>query len=298
MKEDKLIKDWLNHELSPEEKELMEKTIAFTENLDTPKGREKEDAWQTILSRVQTESKENEQIIVPQTQKRNFKWQWTAVAAAVLIIAYFGFFNQAKLITKRAAAGELLSVTLPDNSKITLNSGTEITYRERGFTNNREVSLNGEAFFEVTPGPPFRVANENSTVTVLGTSFNVYNRSNDLKVSVFEGKVEVALSEQSVLLTHGEESQFVKGKLTKHLFNEEETATWRDGSFYYEGEPLKRVIEELERQFNIQIIVNTDIKERFYSGYFSKANQTEALQLVFVPMGLSIHTNGSQITIE
>lgn len=298
MKEDKLIKAWLNNDLSPEEKELMEKTIAFTENMDTPKGREKEDAWQTLLSRIESEPKENEKILVPQTEKGNFKWQWAAVAAAVLIIAYFGFFNQAKLITQKAEAGELLSITLPDNSKITLNSGTEITYTERGFINDREITLNGEAFFEVTPGPPFRVVNENSTITVLGTSFNVYNRSNDLKVSVFEGKVEVALVDQSVLLTHGEETELVKGQLAKHLFDEEETATWRDGSFYYEGVPLKKVIMELERQFNIEITVKTDIDQRFYSGYFSKANQTEALQLVFVPMGLSVHTNGNQITIE
>lgn len=298
MKEDKVIKDWLANEPSAEELAQMEKIISFTERLDAPAKTSKEDAWSSLLTKIEAEPKGNERVLVAENRKRSNLLLWVASAAAIFLVAYFSFFNSDRLITERAPAGELLTITLPDNSKVTLNSKTILSYKERGFNKNRRVVLSGEAFFEVTPGNSFKVIDSNSQIAVLGTSFNVYSREDDLKVSVFTGKVEVTSDNESVLLTEGQETTLEKGNLLVEEFNPAQTATWRIGSFYFDAEPLSKVIEELERQFDIEIKVNADINERFYSGYFNKANLTEALQLVFIPMGISFQTEGNQVTIE
>ena len=297
MKEDKVINDWLSKELSAEELTQMERVISFTGILEAPHKTSKEEAWNSLLSRIESEPKENERILVAESKKKN-PWLWVASAAIIFLIAYFNFFENDSLISKTAPAGELLTITLPDNSKVTLNSKTTLSYKENGFEKNRWIALKGEAFFEITPGSTFKVVTENAVVSVLGTSFNLYNRGDALKVSVFGGKVEVASNAQSVVLTEGQETFLKKGDLYVEEFNPSQTATWRIGSFYFNTEPLSNVIEELERQFDIEIKVKADINERFYSGYFSKANLTEALQLVFVPMGISYQTEGNQVTIE
>lgn len=298
MKEDKIIKEWLENGLTSEEIAQMEKVISFTEKLDVPVNTSKEDAWSVLLSRIESEPTDNGRIITPETGPKKNIWLWAASAAAILLVTYFSFFNTNKLITETAAPGELLTVTLPDQSTVTLNSETTLSYKEKSFLKNRSVALSGEAFFEVTPGSTFKVMHSNSEVKVLGTSFNVYNRNGDLNVSVFTGKVEVSSAEQAVLLNKGEQAKLEKGKLLVSEFNPEQKATWRTGSFYFDAEPLSKVVKELERQFAIEIKINADISQRFYSGYFSKTNLTEALQLVFVPMGISFHSDGNQVTIE
>lgn len=298
MKEDKIIKDWLENELKTEEIAQMEKVISFTEKLHVPVKTSKEDAWSVLLSRIESEPTDNGRILTPEASPKKSIWLWVASTAAVILVTYFSFFNTNKLITETAIPGQLLTVTLPDKSTVTLNSETTLSYKEKSFLKNRSVALSGEAFFEVTPGSTFKIMHSNSEVKVLGTSFNVYNRNNELNVSVFSGKVEVSSGDQVVRLNKGEQAKLEKGKLLVGEFNPEQTATWRNGHFYFDAEPLSKVVEELERQFDIEINVNTDISERFYSGYFSKTNLTEALQLVFVPMGISFHSDGNQVTIE
>ena len=298
MKEDKIIQDWLKLELSPEEKLRMERVISFTEKLEVPVGKKKDQAWNDLMDKIQEESVDNSRIL--RVQKRSTKsWLWIASAAAIVLITVFGFLNRKPTqITVRALAGELRSVILPDNSIVTLNAESILTYKEERFIKERTVSLSGEAFFEVTPGTKFKVISNDSEVMVIGTSFNVNNRENNLKVSVFSGRVRVSHGLSNVLLERGKEAYLEKESLLTREFNLNQTASWLNGNFYFDTKPLKEVIDELERQFNIKIQVKSDISERFYSGYFSKNNLTEALQLVFVPMGLSIQSNGNQVTIE
>lgn len=296
MKEDKLIEDWLNEKASTVEKTQLEAFISSTEKLEVPSNTSKDEAWSRLMDKIELESSSNEKII--RAQKRNNSIYYWAAAAALVLISVFGFLFNRKTTTVTAHYGELASITLPDSSIVMLNSGSSLSFKEKSFNLNRRVKLSGEAFFKVVPGESFIVEGEKANVKVLGTSFNVHNRLDAFKVSVFTGKVEVASSKDTVLLTKGKEAILAKGMFSLEDFNMSQTATWRTGSFYFDSEPLKEVINELERQFDITIEVKADISQRFYSGYFNKANMEEALQLVFVPMGLSIETNGKKVTIK
>nr|WP_255552120.1 FecR domain-containing protein [Roseivirga sp. E12] len=190
--------------------------------------------------------------------------------------------------------------TLPDNSMVTINAQSSISLIEENWGKSRSLRLNGEAFFEVEPGSKFTVTTNLGEISVLGTSFNIFSRDDELIVSTFTGKVEVKDKDRLVILEKGDQLTY---RPTEELwridnFNLNETATWRTGAFYFDTTPLQKVIDELERQFDIKINVSIDLRDRFYSGYFSKTDLTEALQLVFVPMGLTIEVEGNQVNVQ
>ena len=299
MKKNDLIDDWLTQEVSPEDRLEMERIISLTENLEAPALTTKEAAWDGLMSRISEEADDNEHILNPTVKRRSWI-MWAASAAAVLVAGYFTFFNGPDLMTLSTDAGETLSEVLPDQSKVTVNAASSISFNKDTWDETRAISLKGEAFFEVTEGATFTVSSDNGQVTVLGTSFNVFDRNNQLHVQCFTGKVKVTAQGDEVIITKNQSATIdgKTGRLVVEEFNPQKTATWRIGEFYFDAVKLSEVIEELERQFGIEIQVSADISNRFYNGFFSNESLTEALQLVFVPMGFTTSVNGSVVTVE
>ena len=298
--EDELIQGWLETEVTSSEKEEMEKVIAFTEKLNVPSNQSKEQAWDQLLSKIDHEGTSKERILVPQTTSRRTWLGYAAsVAAVVLVGLYFLIPNQS--VTLSTQMGEQKAFTLPDNSVVTLNANSSITYNKKSWEDARELSLEGEAFFEVEPGSDFEVNTQKGSITVVGTSFNVSVRNETLAVACFEGKVAVTsktneqeLLEERMQATIDENSD----RLDIGSFDPNQTATWRIGEFYFNESNLGSVIEELERQFKIKVNVAVDIKYRTYSGYFNNQSLVEALQLVLTPMGLKYEMDGNQVTVK
>lgn len=302
MEKDNLIENWLELETSPEEREEMERIIALTESLDVPATKTKTAAWDELMSNINEESEGNERILVPENRKST-RWLVYAVGiAAVLVLGYFSLIENetSSLVNFETATAQIITEILPDESQVTLNAGSLLSYNSNDWSTSRDVSLKGEAFFEVSKGSAFTVSTDLGKVTVLGTSFNVYNRDNDLNVTCFTGSVQVDMKNDRVVLKPGQKATIDKqsGRLMVQDFNPQLSATWRIGEFYFDAVELSKVIRELERQFDIKIEVSGDISDRFYTGFFSKQSLAEALQLVFVPMGLSSQINGSIVTVE
>ncbi|MCE7996257.1 MAG: hypothetical protein HEP71_30025 [Roseivirga sp.] len=302
MEKDDLIENWLELETSPEEREEMERIIALTESLDVPANKTKAAAWDELMSNINEEAEDNERVLIPE-QKSTSRWLIQAISvAALLVIGYFSLIddNNQGLVNFNTATAEIITETLPDQSQVTLNAGSFLFYDSDDWSTSREVSLKGEAFFEVTRGSTFTVNTDLGKVTVLGTSFNVYNRDTDFNVACFTGSVQVNMDASQVVLKPGQKATIDKqsGRLVVQDFNPQLSATWRIGEFYFDAVELTKVIKELERQFDIKIEVTGDISDRFYSGFFSTQNLAEALQLVFVPMGLSSQINGNTVTVE
>jgi transmembrane sensor len=282
------IKDWLEGKVSPAELksrkengdarvEEFDELITRSSGLKVPESISKEEAWQKLSGKLSE---------APQPEAKVIKlgrWIPMGIAASValMIMAYFAF-NKVTIATSLA---ETKVYILPDGSEITLNADSEIAYSRFGWSGERTVTLEGEAFFRVTKGSTFTVASENGTVTVLGTSFNVQVRQSNFEVSCYTGKVKVASGNTNVMLTKGLFTKLDNNKLTAAETFDAKKTTWREGDFYFEGKPLSMVIDELERQFNIEIILSGD-GARLYTGYFSNKNLDEALEMVFKPMSL------------
>jgi transmembrane sensor len=273
-----------------EEKDNIDKIIESASHLKVPEGRSKEEAWNLLQKKIESEK--------PQTKTfRLYPYLSIGIAAALtlLVVAYFFLLSGETISTKR---GEHLSVALPDSSAITLNAESEIQYNPRNWEKNRTLKLKGEAFFEVKAGSSFTVETGLGSVEVIGTSFNVNIRENSFEVSCFSGSVHVQDNEENVVvLKAGEFTQLSNNKLTLPAQADEKKTFWRNGEFHFENTPFKNVVAELERQFDLEIEMKI-ASNRMYTGYFNTKNLEEALQLVFAPMGLHYTAEGKKITVQ
>ncbi|OEK06230.1 FecR family protein [Roseivirga misakiensis] len=299
MKEDKIINQWLQEEKAAENFQQLEKAIALSQNLEVPAKKSHNDAWADLLDKINTESSSNERVLVPEKPSYKRILYYAAGLIGIILISYFGLQNTPEPTIYTTALAVTESKLLPDYSEVTLNASSTISLMEANWDQERTLSLSGEAFFEVTPGSKFTILTDLGEISVLGTSFNVYVRENLLRVATFSGKVKVESGENSAILSKGDELTFnsEKQEWVVNKFSENQTATWRSGSFHFESTPLDKVIEALERQFAIEIEIDRDVDQNFYSGYFSKSDLKEALQLVFTPMGMQFKIDGKKVNV-
>lgn len=215
------------------------------------------------------------------------------VAAAAVIIVLLGAVSFMRLYTTEVVApyGKHITAQLPDGSAVELNAGSELLYQPFWWLLNREVELEGEAFFEVEKGKTFRVISSAGTTSVLGTSFNVYAREKDYQVTCYSGKVRVEASESghSLEIVPNEQATLTKdgGLRLSALKNKEEVVSWRNAMFIFTATPIEKVLDEIERQYAVEIEAE-GLRDYLYSGNFSRNQSLEqVLKMVCRPYGLS-----------
>ncbi|MEP0369093.1 MAG: FecR domain-containing protein [Cyclobacteriaceae bacterium] len=165
-----------------------------------------------------------------------------------------------KTISKEAPLGSKVTTKLPDGSIVTLNSGSKISFPEQFQGDSREVSLTGEAFFEVehNPNKPFFVKMNGDVVRVLGTSFNIrsYPEDSAVYVSVATGRVSYSIpSGDEVVLEPDRMATYIpnEGSLTTGKVDKLRAFGWKDKVLYFNDVTFDKVIIELERWYGIDI---------------------------------------------
>lgn len=217
------------------------------------------------------------------------KQLWLYVTAAFVAIALLlsssAYLYEKEIIIPK---GEHSTHMLPDGSTVQLNADSHLSYKPYWWKISREVRLNGEGYFEVIHGSTFQVQTNTSTVTVLGTSFNIYAREdNYLNVTCLTGKVQVKKDNQTVVLTSNMQAQYQNNVLaTGNVDNGSHVIGWTRNHFVFLATPLKAVIEEIERQYNIEVVTTSKL-DYLYTGNFSKAKSPEeVLQIIGKPFGI------------
>lgn len=180
---------------------------------------------------------------------------WLPRIAAMLVMALgvTYFFYTTHTTAQLADNGKRTEFLLPDNSEVVLNAGSEAEFRSWNWDNNRKIELDGEAYFKVAKGQVFDVVTGLGTVTVVGTQFNVKERDGRLDVTCFEGKVKVTAKNEEILLAPGMSVAFENGKLVQLPADESAQPGWLNFEVAFRKEKLTRVIDEMERQYNVQI---------------------------------------------
>lgn len=184
------------------------------------------------------------------------------VAAIALIVLAFSFFFIPKTIT--VPYGEMAMIELPDGSSVELNSGTRIRYDRFFGMTNREITLNGEAFFDVQPNEtPFKVTANGTVTEVTGTRFNIRSWQDDLHnqttVTVSEGGVNfypIEFSNLSVRLTSANISLWnstLEAPAQPGSITLSDVAAWRENRLVFKEQPLSTILNELERRFDTEI---------------------------------------------
>lgn len=167
-------------------------------------------------------------------------------------------------VVKQAASDENKVIQLSDGTKVWLNSSSKLEYPQAfDASTPREVSLTGEAFFEVTKAAdwPFVVHTGAVKTTVLGTAFNIkaYPGMQNISVSVKHGKVAVSKDNQTLAtLESNQELRVALGQNTptpteEITLSSKVAGKWKDGYLDYEDETIASVIADLERFYGISV---------------------------------------------
>lgn len=203
-------------------------------------------AWARLCERTQLSEGKSRTIGFP-------AWLKLTAAAAVLAVGIFlvRSFSGAGNITV-VAANENKQVVLPDNSHVNLRKGSKLVYPKAFAANERHVSLEGEAFFEVTHNEkqPFIIDAHCAQVKVLGTSFDVRCSKDAAFVSVVTGRVQFSDrsdKEKGVVLTPGEKGSLEDDHLSKENTNARNYLYWETGELHFQDQPLAAVIREISQ---------------------------------------------------
>lgn len=223
------------------------------------------------------------------------------VAASIILIASVGVLAGLRFYTTTVdcLAGEQKSAQLPDGSTVQLNAQSAVKFHPYWWKINRQVELEGEGFFKVKKGEKFTVISTNGSTSVMGTSFNIYARDYDYEVTCLTGKVNVVAkqSQDQIIITP---NQMVKlntnGKLDTNLNVDAKLATqWTTGKFLFTQVPLRKVLAEIGRQYNVTIN-NTENLNDLYTGSFSKEPNVETvLDLISATFNISYTKSDSGV---
>tara|TARA_B100000949_G_C14288629_1_gene455854 strand:+ start:2272 stop:3456 length:1185 start_codon:yes stop_codon:yes gene_type:complete len=196
--------------------------------------------------------------------------------------------------TIKVPYGKSLSITLQDGSTVMLNSGSSMTYPSsfEGME-TREISLTGEAFFEIAKNPeqPFIVKTRKMHTRVYGTVFNVsaYEEDEISEVVLVEGSVGVGRSfeGENHTIQMLQPSQKASNSLeNKDLFTVEDVdvssyISWTKGILTFENEPMHKIIKRLERQYNVRIENQSEeLEERQFTGMFDEEDIEHVLRTI------------------
>lgn len=278
MKKNDLLAKWLNDDLS--EKELAEfeaspdfekyqKIKQYTAHLEV------EDLNENAMLSNILQQKQITPKVVPLYKK------WILRAAAIFVLALGITFGMKNFVpeTHTANFGERTTFLLPDNSEVVLNSGSEINYKKWNWENKRYLELEGEAYFKVSKGRRFEVQTNLGKVSVLGTQFDVKARKNRFDVICYEGRVKVNYDNTQIILTHGQSVTFENGK----QFNTPVTSSkpgWMDSQLCFYKENIKSLLEEVQRQYNITIELNSKDTTSLFTGKLPTNDLNVALQII------------------
>ncbi|MFT5251527.1 MAG: transmembrane sensor [Flavobacteriales bacterium] len=297
MKDEKKILEWINGELTDQEVEdlkksedylTLEKIIHYGGHLQAPSI----DAEAALVRFKQHKLEKKESKVIVLNYKNFFK-----IAAAITLLltsSYFLFYNTDT--TFKTAIAQTQSFQLPDESEVTLNAASKITFHKNSWKENRNLTLEGEAYFQVQKGQTFSVSTKDGIVKVLGTHFNVKQRNNYYEVMCYEGLVSVTYKNKTVKLPPGKTFRVVNKKIESAEDFNYQTPTWMKKESNFDRIPLSQVIAEVERQYNIIIKTESVDTSKLFTGTFTHKNQKVALEAITIPLQLSYRTEGKTIT--
>jgi transmembrane sensor len=228
-------------------------------------------AWDKVRLRIHRNSKSRQTKIGSLFSNPIFRVAAALIFAALLLVSgYEIFYNPSagKNMMEVSASNQILkSFILPDGSQVSLNTNTKINYPKIFTGNTREVSIEGEAFFQVKPNKekPFIIHAGNAQIKVLGTSFNVnaYAATKSVEVIVETGKVQIINNatesnvENELILTPGEKGTlvFLGNSLIKTTNQNPNFLAWKTRNLVFKATSLSEVIENLEKVYKVQILL-------------------------------------------
>lgn len=289
----KVLKEWIDENednkayFSEIQKIWLISSIYEKKNFDKLKDR----AFQQFKDRIAQKNQEQDIYISRPNWNRIF------YIAACIIIAFFAgigvmYFtgnqrlsDQTLSYSVESPRGSKLKLSLPDGTSVWLNADSKLLYDNNFGINNRDVTLCGEGYFEVSKNKnlPFQVVSDDIKVEVLGTKFNVKNYPEDpnIKVALLEGSVMLYDSLESTILKPNQIAQYDKQnkKTTLKTIAAENTSAWINGHLYFDEENMETIALALERAFDVNITIKDETLKKmiFYGDFIIESNNIDEI---------------------
>lgn len=308
------------------------------------------DIWQAsrysrIHEKIDVQSAWKElQVQFQQKSESQGQWKrWLQIAALVIASLLAGglgnyFLNgkqnptiESQMVEYVAPLGSRSFVRLNDGSKVWLNSGTTIKYKNTFGSDNRDIELSGEAFFEVAKNKelPFIVNTGEISVTALGTQFNVkaYEEEKTIETTLLEGLVKLESSvvklQENLLLKTNEKAVFTKKDrslaiVDKNLFDKKEdkvttvkpslkiiqsvdpvpVVSWKEKRWIISNEKLGTLSVKLERRYDVNFIFDNEIlKEYSFGGTLEDETLEQILKAISFAAPIKYIIDGKTVYI-
>ena len=236
------------------------------------------------------------------------------------------------IVTKN---GNRTKIVLPDGSQVWLNAGSNLDYNNSVFNKDlREVTLNGEAYFDVTKNAdkPFIIHTKKMDVKVIGTAFNVrsYSYEKTAEASLIRGSIEVTLKDrkdQKIILKPNEKISIANNAIEAPVEKPEKTSVikndvrsipqfvvnelkpspkydiipeiaWTQNKLFFEDESLEDIALRLERWFNKKVtIANESLKNIRYTGNFENETMEEVLSYLKLSKTFNFRLGNDNVVI-
>ena len=311
--EAEVVKQW--RELSPDNEHLYrelqdEWTVIHPDPasfvmLDTDK------VWNNVMHQINKSIK-------PVLYTRQFLYRMMAVAATVALLVGL---SVSLLTNSLHKSGEMLAaesvyivptgqksqLVLPDGSKVWMNSGSKLTYTTDFSKTQREVQLEGEAFFDVEHDEAHKFVVNAGLVNVVvhGTAFSVSNYKNDATVSVVlvRGSVSLETSSEHKLLANllpGQKADVMKSdeKCVLSAFDMDAHNVWMLNQLQFKGEPVRDVFKKVERWYGVKVQLINEDPLYCYWLTLKTESLTEMLNLINKITPIDYTINGEEVTIR
>ena len=259
-----------------------------------------------------------------------------AIAASIIGFLFFVYLKATIYEPVKNSLNEVATkkgsksfIKLPDGSQVWLNADSKLTFNENFASKTREVSLNGEAFFDVFHDAehPFIIHTGKADVKVLGTTFNIRNYAQDktMEATLIKGKIEVTLTDRpdEKIIIHPKEKIIISKEssiavnskiksgndlsainrviLTTVTLKDTLIAEtgWMKDKMVFVNQPLEKIAEELERKFAVIVLFKSNtVKQYRYTGVFDKETVKEILHIIQLSRKINYTINDKTIIIN
>lgn len=271
----------------------------------------KEPVWQRIKQSLEHTGKRS---------KRIFRLPvFLKVAAAAILVIVTGLIfllnrkSDNEVRTIATVSGQIKTITLPDNSIVTLNGNSALSYKNNWDSKApREVWIKGEGYFNVrhlnkdtlhiSTSDRFVVHCEDVNIEVLGTTFNVKNRNGKTNVALIAGKISIADIEKNsnskpLVLAPGDYVEYAGKKLvdTKKLTKPAQVVSWTTDNISFTDASLKDIIETLEDRFGYTVnIEDRTLLDLKIEGDISVNNVADLLDVVTTTLNIKIEQSANK----
>jgi len=279
---------------------------------------------------------------VKNTNRRKLLWATSVVVITAAILFFSFFYNistpsakekiaQSEVSTKN---GSRTKIQLPDGTSVWLNSSSKLVYNNEKFgAGIREVSISGEAYFDVVKNPlkPFIIHTAKMDIKVLGTAFNVkcYPGDKNTETSLIHGSIEVTLKDRSekiimkpneklILANDGVKPLKVNTTQSKELpisnnspiielghltfFPRDNSIVetgWVENRLVFSNETLEDIVVKMERWYGVSIVIaNEKLKKEQLTGIFEKETVYQALNALQITTSFTYKVDKNIITIS